>query len=869
MEVAHFAAETFLDSHRKKTPLPLCQLVEDRKRSPSHVPHHLLETHIFTKLKSNSTIQAEPSALHFSGFELGKDYERSLQLINVSSEVINIHIIPTQTKQFETKYSKKHRLVPGLSYTVKVKFCPDDWRYFYDCIRIHCKGEENLLVPVHAYPIIDDLHLPTHITLPAVPLGRSFSHVIPLSCSCPIDFEFQVYIIQPHKAFSVQPLSGVIPANGKVDVTVTFRPLQYGTSQVTLQVVISQFNSKPYICTLTGSSSPRLALRQQEEDMGHTKDVLTVDNQGHPPALMKQAATKSKKRLMQTAEKSKTFLREKRETDMKWSPKTALDVSTHAGVAKMLIQRTDKLSSKDLREDMTSQTKLGLQTREMMEALFEARVRQDIQEERANHLRWQVHLGKDPVSPRTKMQILEERDIAEYEYKVGKGEVRDEGDFARGPPKLSIRRVLREAGQVPVGTPVFCMDSGHLEVRHRALRLFQQAARKMVIRCRMNNRLVSLRSLTHSIKHLSRGETVTREVLHLLTIPPEHVIPFTFPIFPLPDKPDELAPSAFGALPVIPMEVQVKPHTPFFNLKVPQHYKLMGYQPVSVFEAAANYILPIQPRTLRTGAQDELLPAVMHHPSEAEDDVQRVDEGLSLSFTAPATLLKPPYMHPLRIFNPAPNLHAYKPDPSYLECDLEFHLCPLPRYTVPKASIAAMHTPSTQKKFLDRTDVIRGVMTWKKFPSAALASLSSSSTLTSSWAPRMSDPFNTDILPTVVPSPLNDLPDVVKEELVDGQSENMAVFLTPEMVRAQFPLSDDVPSTPRQNTEDSSKDDNSFLSQCKTHQIMPLKTREWREQQLELCLKSQANTLGAKVMARLNLLKTRGNVDPISTPENI
>lgn len=54
---------------------------------------------------------------------------------------------------------------------------------------------------------------------------------------------------------------GVIPANGKVEVTVTFRPFKYDTSQVTLQVVISQFNSKPYVCTLSGSSSPHLALR--------------------------------------------------------------------------------------------------------------------------------------------------------------------------------------------------------------------------------------------------------------------------------------------------------------------------------------------------------------------------------------------------------------------------------------------------------------------------------------------------------------------------------------------------------------------------------------------------------------------------------
>lgn len=34
------------------------------------------------------------------------------------------------------------------------------------------KGEENLLIPVHAYPVIDDLHIPPRIDLSAVPLGQ-------------------------------------------------------------------------------------------------------------------------------------------------------------------------------------------------------------------------------------------------------------------------------------------------------------------------------------------------------------------------------------------------------------------------------------------------------------------------------------------------------------------------------------------------------------------------------------------------------------------------------------------------------------------------------------------------------------------------
>lgn len=32
--------------------------------------------------------------------------------------------------------------------------------------------EENLIIPVHAYPVITDLHIPPRIDLPAVPFGQ-------------------------------------------------------------------------------------------------------------------------------------------------------------------------------------------------------------------------------------------------------------------------------------------------------------------------------------------------------------------------------------------------------------------------------------------------------------------------------------------------------------------------------------------------------------------------------------------------------------------------------------------------------------------------------------------------------------------------
>ncbi|CAL8388595.1 unnamed protein product [Boreogadus saida] len=253
MAVAHFSFPAL----RQGSPVPL-----GRTPRASTAPHHLLTSEIYSRMKSNSQIQAEPAALHFNGFSLGKGYQKVL-----------------------------YRLIPGLAYTVKVHFCPDQWRYFYDCLRIHCKGEEALLIPVHAYPVIDGLCIPPHIHLPSIPLGHSVSHSLPLRCSCPADLEveFQVHVIQPHQAFQVQPLAGSIPASGEVVITVTFRPLEYGTSQVTIQLVISQFNSKPFLCTLIGSSAPHLPTSGQDptprgQDPTPSRQDPTLSGKGPTPS---------------------------------------------------------------------------------------------------------------------------------------------------------------------------------------------------------------------------------------------------------------------------------------------------------------------------------------------------------------------------------------------------------------------------------------------------------------------------------------------------------------------------------------------------------------------------------------------------------
>ncbi|XP_040888487.1 cilia- and flagella-associated protein 221 [Toxotes jaculatrix] len=832
MEVALSAPQILSEPLRRGTPLPLSQLVEE-SRSRASIPNHLLDSKIYAKLKSNSLIQAEPPELHFSGFELGKDYLKILKLINISSEVMNIHIIPTQTKHFQTTYTKKYRLIPGLAYTLKVRFCPDEWRYFYDCVRVHCKGEENLLIPVHAYPVIDDLHIPPHIDLSAVPLGQSVSHAIPLRCSCPIDFEFQVHIIQPHEAFSIHPLTGVIPANGEVELMVTFSPFQYETSQATIQLVISQFNTKPYLCTITGSCAP--ALSEREGKSGHASAVL-AKWKGSSPVTQVPPRSKTKYRLIKEADKSKAIRDQP-------GVKPLVDVSTPAGVAKMLIKDTNKLSSKALREAISCGSMVSLQTKQMKEALFIKKVQQNVKEEQANHIRWQVHVGKDPVSEQTRRQILEEREVALHDYMVKRGDLSEEEEFAAGRAKLSSRRVLCEAGQAPEGAPSFqfypCFP---WELRQRALRLFQQAARKVVIRCRMNRRLACLKKLADSVKHLPSAQKVEEKKTGDLRVSPDKVFPFSFPIFP--DEDDPLAHSHLVPVPVDPVDVTVTTQIPFFKLQVPQHYKLMGYQPVSTWEAFNSYIPTTLARSLRTGALEEVgaqslrkveAKAEKEERHENKEAAVEAKEAVGLSFTAPEALLRPLPANPLRIFNPAPGLQTYKPAPKYLESDLEFHLCPLPRHTVPESNMCGARTQTlhTQKKFLDRKEVIQGVMTWKNFDSITLNCLSNQPALTSGCVLRRSVDYSTDILPLTAPPPLTALPDDLTP-LMDKACEDSGVQLTPEMIRAEFLSSEALVS-------------NSNLTTGTT-------ARHQRELQMDVAHRSEFNQMGKRVMTRLKQL---------------
>ena len=103
---------------------------------------------------TNDFITVEPECVFFKGFETMKLNIRKFRVMNNSTKMQRIHILPPMSPYFRINYKKKGGLAPGISEEVAIHFYPHEYRNYYDKIRIHTE-DENLVVPIHAFPVLD------------------------------------------------------------------------------------------------------------------------------------------------------------------------------------------------------------------------------------------------------------------------------------------------------------------------------------------------------------------------------------------------------------------------------------------------------------------------------------------------------------------------------------------------------------------------------------------------------------------------------------------------------------------------------------------------------------------------------------------
>ncbi|CAH3130560.1 unnamed protein product [Pocillopora meandrina] len=870
------------------------------------VPNHLLETKIYAKVGQNSILQAKPSVINFSGFKVGEKITRTLRLANASDESQRMHIIPPSTKFFYIKYTKKEKLVPGMFIEVVVEFTPDDWRYYYDCIRIHTKAEENLIVPIHAYPVMNTDEFPREVHFPSVPLGEKITKVIPLKCDIPVEFEFTLSYVQLHPAFTVEPMSGIVPGNGEVEIKVTFAPMDFSTAHMKLQLKVSQFNMSPLVCSFTGTSEPGLAKRLKVK--AWTEELPPLPTNGILDPLLIDPLGRTRLKKLKTRpwtpgeKKTQELVR-----DGLRFPTTGLD--NPSTVSSILLQQPGKLKAKQIREAVQSKKDVSGSTKQMKETKFEYEVHQNIQEERQNQLRWCVRLGEDPISEATRKQICETRIEDEREYKLNRGDPVIEEEYDRSCVGCELRRIHRQADEIPQNEPRFdLLVNDEWSKRHMVVQKFVQAGRKVIVRLRASRHLSSLeefvtdwrkgkftREHTRSQLAESEEEKLFDEVEVPLRISSEGIFPFCFPSYKSPDTKDDMDVDALGTLNVQATFVNVKTHVPYYNLKVPKQCDILGYNRHSVADASSGYVPPKLVRPLRVGAEDEIINLVSSVPltsvrspspvptteggeetkEEGEEDKTQnpqvkspiittpqedvaVQEPEAVPLVVPATLFRPTSYHPMHIFNPAPGLQVFKPPLPYSEVDEDYHLCPLPR------NRTAGKSGKQGRKYLERQDVIPGVMTWKRFPCQPLVSMAANPTISNVWIPRWTDPFSEDLLPTEVPSLLQGLPDddvmsddEAEEEGADPGFQEIPIP-TPEMVCAQFPSAESI-------LGDQDQQGSSQLSEMVLHPGGNTRTlvaaptaattsfvpREKREKELNEFLRQRQNRVGFRIKQRI------------------
>ena len=136
------------------------------------------------------------------------------------------------TPHFKVNYSKKGLIPSGDSEEIFVMFTPDAYQYYYDCVRIHCEGE-NLIIPVHGFPIVNnsrDSLLPSLIDMGKVEVGDQYSKKLSIECTTPINFEYSIQWIKPHADILVEPLEGDIPGNSKTWIEITYIPRESTTA---------------------------------------------------------------------------------------------------------------------------------------------------------------------------------------------------------------------------------------------------------------------------------------------------------------------------------------------------------------------------------------------------------------------------------------------------------------------------------------------------------------------------------------------------------------------------------------------------------------------------------------------------------------
>lgn len=264
-----------------------------------------------TQLGRTASFAARPAVVHFAGFEVGRTISARLELVNVATDGRRLHVVPPQSQYFQSRCSKRGRVAPGLSETIHIDFTADAWRYYTDALRVYC-DDEGLLVPIHAYPVLQrgGLTVPRRLDFGELETGARAIKSLEIKCEVPVAFEYRARLLRPNAQFNLlSPLEGVVPGEGRVELRMEYAPNALGTATTQLELEVSQLDAKPMLIAVAGNAVP------------HASEAPPAE----PPAEPPEPSTAPETRHENSSNKGRVPRR-------RWRPKEERDEVTVGGV---------------------------------------------------------------------------------------------------------------------------------------------------------------------------------------------------------------------------------------------------------------------------------------------------------------------------------------------------------------------------------------------------------------------------------------------------------------------------------------------------------------------------------------------------------
>jgi len=203
---------------------------------------------------SNELFVVSPNAVHVHGYAPGVIQTAAVKVINTSAKVARLTLRRPQLAEMTVRFESPGGIAPGMSATIFVDFCASDPRYFYDTFTIMSEGAP-LVVPIHAYPILNNFAVPRRVNFGLCTLGAPEFRKIELKSSVPLEFEYEVAVVSASPDFSIEsPLAGTVQAGARASVDIKFNPSTLGTKFLELSIKTSEFRSVPWPVTVSGSA---------------------------------------------------------------------------------------------------------------------------------------------------------------------------------------------------------------------------------------------------------------------------------------------------------------------------------------------------------------------------------------------------------------------------------------------------------------------------------------------------------------------------------------------------------------------------------------------------------------------------------------